>query len=88
MCSPPSPNGARPILAAVTVPRTVINLSLIHVTCQKPEDDLSHYRVTVRKPKEQFSVYLIVIAGAKKETVRTPKDPAVTSYLDIPWQSR
>ena len=31
--------------------------------------------VTVRKPKEKLLTSLTVIAGAKKETVRTPKDP-------------
>ena len=33
------------------------------------------YRVTVRKPKEKLLTSLTAIAGAKKETVRTPKDP-------------
>ena len=31
--------------------------------------------VTVHKPKAKLSTSLTAIAGAKKETVRTPKDP-------------
>ena len=44
-----------------------------------PETHLPPHRpqhwVTVRKPKELVSASVSVIAVAKKETVRTPKDP-------------
>ena len=39
------------------------------------EPAMCFYWVTVRKPKELVFASVSVIAVAKKETVRTPKDP-------------